>query len=324
MNKRTGFTLIELLVVIAIIGILIGLLLPAVQKIREAAMRVSCQNKMKQFGLALHQYHDLRGKFPPAYSWQEPGTPAPPPKPGMPGGVQRFARDIPPPVVYAEPNWPGWGWGPHILPYLEQQAIYEQIDFSMSTTGPGAVELRTTPMSVFTCPADSSTGVYEVLLPVDLRHVDAATTSYAACYGVAGFMSEYPEQGDGIFYRASATKREDVTDGLTSTIAIGERAALFAQVPWVGVLEAGTVRTTPNAPVLKSVVHPASSMGMCRVGNKYLNHLNSEPYDFFSPHTNVVNFTFADGSVHGLTSAMSVEVLRAMATRASGETISDW
>src|ERR1043166_9160220 len=109
-TKRVGFTLIELLVVIAIIGILIGLLVPAVQKVREAAARTECGNNLKQIGLALHQYHDTRKVFPPAYlrtSDRQVGT--------------SYG------VSYPDSNWnglPGWAWGTLILPYLDQGPQY--------------------------------------------------------------------------------------------------------------------------------------------------------------------------------------------------------
>jgi len=319
MRHRNGFTLIELLVVIAIIAILIGLLLPAVQKVREAAGRVSCTNNLKQIGLALHQYHDSRGKFPPAYSWLTPGTPAPPPKP-IPNGR---SFDMPPPRYYFEPNWPGWGWAAHILTFVEQDAVFQQIDFSQSTIGPWAAAVRVMPLAVYTCPSDRRTGVYTVLAGGSNQPlVDAATISYAACYGTAGLMTELPDQGDGVFYRASETRIRDIPDGLSNTFAIGERGSVFAQVPWAGVMAAGTVRTTPNAPVFKSVVHPASTMGMARVGNKALNDPYCEPYDFFSPHPGVVNFLFADGSVRGLRTTTDVDTLRGLATRAGDEVVS--
>src|SRR5438093_20958 len=99
---RTGFTLIELLVVIAIIAVLIGLLLPAVQKVREAANRMKCQNNLKQIGLALHNYHDSRGSFPPGYI-SIPGVGSRDPQTG---------------------DWgPGWGWLAVLLPYVQQHTL---------------------------------------------------------------------------------------------------------------------------------------------------------------------------------------------------------
>src|SRR5437868_6791709 len=107
-SPRRGFTLIELLVVIAIIGVLIGLLLPAVQKIREAASRIQCTNNLKQIGLALHSYHNTNGSFPPGYI---DGNTDPASTPDNDVG-------------------PGWGWAAFLLPYLEQGNAFNQINFS--------------------------------------------------------------------------------------------------------------------------------------------------------------------------------------------------
>src|ERR1700730_6486449 len=109
-NQRPGFTLIELLVVIVIIAILIALLLPAVQKVREAAALTQCTNNLKQIGLALHSYHDSMRVFPPGYI---DGNTNPNSTPDNDVG-------------------PGWGWAAYVLPYLEQRNLYNQINFSVA------------------------------------------------------------------------------------------------------------------------------------------------------------------------------------------------
>src|SRR5258708_6633722 len=135
-QSRTAFTLIELLVVIAIIAILIALLVPAVQKVREAASRLTCTNNLKQIGLAFHNYHGVRGSFPPGFASQ--------------------AATVDGPSL-----GPGWGWGAYLLPYLEQGGLYNQIDFTKDIAHLTNAKARVTSLSIFRCPSDgpSSTTV---------------------------------------------------------------------------------------------------------------------------------------------------------------------
>lgn len=334
---RRAFTLIEVLVVIAIIGILLGLLIPAVQKVREAAARASCQNKLKQMGLALQMYYDTEGYFPPGYIYTAPAATSE----AAPwfaardvfGLGDRFIRPYgyrppdpaapapgPPPI---KSEAPGWGWAAFLLPYLEQRALYEQIDFRTPVDGPGAVSIRTTMLAIYTCPADLNTGVASFTGDWGQPIGDAATNSYAACYGALGQIDMYPDQGNGLFGRNTRFRHMDVTDGLSNTLALGERACLLAQTPWGGVMSGVAVTTMPGAPVLASVMEGASTQVMARIGNRSLLAPTSEPYDFFSPHPGIVNFVFADGSVHAISSSVASPVLQALATRANEETVSD-
>ena len=165
-KRRDGFTLIELLVVIAIIAILIGLLLPAVQKIREAANRMSCSNNMKQMGLALHGHHDTFGKFPGSWDYEQPKPP------------QR-----PTAVVHS--------WCVYILPFLEQDNLYKLYNFDLGLYADPNATVVKTPLKVFQCPSSPSRGkLYSFPVPANvLPGVPAGTltasrSDYTAITGV--------------------------------------------------------------------------------------------------------------------------------------------
>jgi prepilin-type N-terminal cleavage/methylation domain-containing protein len=317
--RSSAFTLIELLVVIAIIGVLVGLLLPAVQRIRESANRTACRNNLKQIGLALHSYHDTYGKLPPGYIFVPPNPP--PPHGAAPEGGEKKHLDRWHPPPGNSPQMPGWGWGALILPYVEQEPLANMITWNLPVEGPSNTHVRDQPVNLYVCPSDQSTGLFMVYNTWNGPIATATTNSYAACFGALGNMGQYPDQGNGIFYRNSRMSITDIQDGTSYTFAVGERAAMFTQTPWVGVMTNGTTRITPGAPVYISLIDPPPSMTLARIGNKSLNGAYCEPYDFFSPHDGVVNFLCADGAVHPMLTITPPSILQALATAAGGETV---
>ncbi len=334
-RARPGFTLIELLVVIAIIAVLIGLLLPAIQKGREAVNQSNCRNNLKQIGLALNAYHDIQGSFPAGYLYTPvavgplvplPAAPAAQASRAIATRIDRISWPAPSGgglVVYtADPEAPGWGWAALLLPYIEQDNLFNQIDFTLAVESPSNLGPRTTTLGIYTCPSDLLTGVFMVQDPWGNQLVNVATSSYAACYGALGLITYDPDGGNGLFSRNSHVRIADVSDGTSNTVAVGERACLLAQGTWPGVISNSSCRTSADAPVYTSIVEPSQVLVMARAGSKSLNDPNSEPYDFFSPHGNVVFFVFADGSVHGLAIGMDPTILQALGTIAGGETVS--
>ncbi len=186
---RTAFTLIELLVVIAIIAILIGLLLPAVQKVREAANRTQCSNNLKQIGLGCHTYATTYRAFPPAYK--------------------------------ASGSSPGWGWAAHILPYVEQGPLYQTLGVATRPFGGGANPAQPTAatqtrLTVFRCPSDTGPD----LNPIRHNH---GMANYRAVAGPTTYptFSADMDMG-GVMYQNSKIRIPMITDGTSNTLLIGE------------------------------------------------------------------------------------------------------
>jgi prepilin-type processing-associated H-X9-DG protein len=229
--------------------------------------------------------------------------------------------DRPPPPAPWKPEFPGWGWAALLLPFLEQDNLYNRINLTVPVEGVSHLDARTTNLRVYTCPSDRSTGVFTVLTNTGNVLADAATNSYAACYGNQGLLGTDPDHGTGVFSRNSRVTVADVRDGTSNTLAVGERGAFFTQTPWAGVMTGGSARTTADAPVFTSIAELPPTMAMARIGRKPLNDPYCEPYDFFSAHPGVCPFAFADGSVHGVRRTADVAALQALATRAGDEVV---
>jgi len=233
-RRFRGFTLVELLVVIAIIGMLVALLLPAVQAARESARRSQCTNNLKQLGLAFHNYHDTHKAFPPAYVIQPGGG-------GLNGVPDPLTRDA----------GPGWAWGTLLLPYLEQEPLHDSFDFRRPCWDSANAAPARTQLDVFLCP--SATGTSEPMKVLS-ESGDVLATFGRSCYVVSAGQNEpwllsvdsYEGIADGPLYRNSRTRAADVTDGLTSTVFAGEHHPILSDKTWVGVVPGAIVCPKPR------------------------------------------------------------------------------
>ncbi|HZY90713.1 MAG TPA: DUF1559 domain-containing protein, partial [Gemmataceae bacterium] len=251
-RARRGFTLIELLVVIAIIAILIGLLLPAVQKVREAAARMKCTNNLKQIGLALHNFHDANNRFPPGYV---DGNTDPNSTPDNDVG-------------------PGWGWATFLLPYVEQDNLYKQINLSQPIGVGVNAQVSLQALTIHQCPSDplqQAFPVYDSSFTKPIATV--AHGNYVGCNGweecfngaggnpqggsgTDGLSGVLGSGGAGLFYRNSRTTFASITDGTSNTIVVGERSSNHAPSTWTGAVPGGRCPawmatqpfTSPNTP----------------------------------------------------------------------------
>jgi prepilin-type N-terminal cleavage/methylation domain-containing protein len=295
MHQRRGFTLVELLVVFALIGILIGLLLPAVQKIREAANLLSCKNNLKQIGLAMQNYHDTIGSFPVGYY-------DPTPWPQLDNG-------------------PGWGWGALLLPFLEEDTLYRQINLKLDVGDPANARARTTFLKVFTCPSNDPITIFTVT-DGGSNNWDLAYGSYVACNGNDGVDDFTTPRHTGAFIRSTKGFRAaDITDGLSNTLFVGDRTSRLSYSTWVG---------GPTGALNPFLLSPGNygaevTLLLCHAGPTGPNSLGVFDADSTSsPHRIGVPFLFGDGSVHFLSNGININTWMALATRAGDEVVGDY
>lgn len=296
-RRQPGFTLVELLVVIAIIGMLVALLLPAIQAARETARRGSCANNLKQIGLGLQMYHDTFRRLPAGWRAHDPAT--------------------------GQPHWygePGWSWGSAILPYLEQApTVASRIYVELPISDPANAEARETPLKVYRCPSDVGPAAFALpggdpylgtaggYVPLSL-----AIGNYIGVFGTVDFHlvcdPPQPCQGDGTFFLNRGVRFADFTDGLSQTLIVGERCSLLAASTWVGVVTGGEHA-------------PARVCGVALDPPNAKEHPEQYLHNFSSLHPAGTQFLSADGSVHLVVETIDEQIYHALCTRAAGDIV---
>ncbi len=318
----SGFTLIELLVVIAIIAVLIALLLPAVQAAREAARRSQCINNLKQMGLALLNYHDQIGAFPPGYI-----------------AASKF-------IDGETDTAPGWSWASMILPQLDQGPLFSAMNVWLPVQAPANTTGAQTLLNVFVCPSDQLVlgSTFPITDGLGNTVMTGSPSSYAACTGsdladvAVGLNND--GSGNGVFFRNSGIRIANITDGTSLTVLVLERAWGDTEGTWVGAPAGGVVLRGPFNPCPGSAyatyLAPCLVLAHCHLLNTNAD-TDSGLDDPSSFHPGGANVVFADGSVHFWRNVLgdlgvypngspiytpSSLIFQAMGTRAGGEVAS--
>jgi prepilin-type N-terminal cleavage/methylation domain-containing protein/prepilin-type processing-associated H-X9-DG protein len=333
-DHRSGFTLIELLVVIAIIAILIGLLVPAVQKVRSAAARASCQNNMKQLGLAAHNYHDTNKAFPPGVN--------------LPAPVAMSAVAAGYPTLTAGPLVQGQSFSlfTAILPYIEQGAIKTQLNNvgtgtwtyngvkypgynSQYNNCVGPTSIGATVVPIYICPSDAA--------PNQVTYTGGGVTyyfganSYGGNAGTVAFYYNAMTQ-DGIFYINSKVRVSDIGDGSSNTFLFGERNRMD---PTFQVITGSDMGSSYSGWAWANVYGGEDYLLGATATGRPLNWTipvgtTTDPgfvlqddrlQCFGSQHTGGANFCFADGSVRFLSDGVPYSVIAALCTRNGREVV---
>jgi prepilin-type processing-associated H-X9-DG protein len=288
-SRAIAFTLLELLVVIALTGLLLGLTLTAIQKVRSAADRTRCQNNLRQVGLALHHYHDNVGKLPPGVTGDQPSA-----------------------------KQPFLSWCARLLPYLEEESFWRQIVSAFEADrdflhDPPHTALST-PMPHFACPSDRRA---RDALRVGLSGVKRAFTSYVGVAGQSAFKK------DGVLFVDSAITFSDIPDGTSNTLAAGERPPSKDLILGWWYAGWGQDKEGDGDMLLGVRAWNNSTYGRgCPEGpydfkpGDFNNQCDA--FHFWSPHSGGANFLIADGSVRFIRYSAN-PIMPALASRAGGE-----
>lgn len=287
-----GFTLVELLVVIAIIGVLVAMLLPAVQAAREAARRMSCGNNLKQIGLGLHNYLDVHKRFPPSrIRWG------------------------------ASPNRVTHGWNVLLMPYMEQPAIHDNYNFNVNWSDPANEAISQTAVSTLICPSSPSGGV---LLDNPSDGTQSAASDYMALAGYFDPVQMVPEQANGMLHDLKGRPR-DVTDGLSNTFCVSElsgRPDFYASGKLIGDWPSGFTWAaewgswaSPQRVFYVGWTHD----GLANRGPCAMNCSNVE--GIYSFHPGGANVLRGDGSVQFVSETIPVTIVYRMIDPADGTVV---
>jgi len=297
-RDRSAFTLVEILVVIAIIAVLIAIMLPAIQTAREAARKTHCANNLKQIGLGMHEYLMNHGEFPPGYT-------------------SKVMPDH-------DDGGPGWSWGARIMPFIEEASLHDGIDYSSSLRSTTASKVVLTSVPLFVCPSD---GIFESVIDIPSKSSTLVICKMAAGNYVANSGTIRPtcklcrDAFDGVFGRNRAIKPKELQDGLTKTLAAGERASRWSRPTIWGVL--------PNSKVIDNqqqglfAAGPAFVLGT--TFNKGFNietstemaHGTEDTYaeSFGSDHPGGAFFLFCDAGVRFVWDDADPRIMNALSTR---------
>lgn len=300
-RNQSGFTLIELLVVIAIIAILIGLLLPAVQKVREAAARMSCSNNLKQLGLAIHNHHDVYGRIP-------------------------YAQ-------YASGDTQLASWIAHLMPFFEQPSRIVPYTGGSNAGFKNTAVPPNTPLKTVICPSDGTgvdasnsegTTCYLAITAPGTHHRDFGHAANVQGMFVYGFQYTASPSPAGPPPPVAPITLVSVTDGTSNTIMIGERPP-YPKDAW-GVWTYGEQDSFYGIGVTPGwfIYGTAENGSACPSGTQYPqapNNTRCDTHHFWSKHTGGSNWVLADGSVRFMTYNLTPQMWQALATRNGGEVI---